>query len=162
MNLREIRLIVLHCSASRVTERYTFEQVRYDHMHKDPPWTDIGYHYYIELDGAIHKGRPLWRIGAHVRGHNGNSVGICYEGGLNAAGIPADTRTELQRAAILDCIKEVLELLRADGQDTSSIRILGHRDLSPDLNGDGTIQASERIKECPCFDAIPEYKWITA
>ena len=112
---------------------------------------DIGYHYYITRDGHLHEGRPLDQVGAHCRGHNRHSVGICYEGGLNASGIPADTRTSAQR-------KTLLILLRRLHLQFPSAIILGHRDLSPDLNGNGLIESHEWLKACPSFDAILEYE----
>ena len=40
--------------------------------------------------------------------------------------------------------------------------ILGHRDFSNDKDGSGVIESWERIKECPCFDAIPEYQFYNS
>ena len=90
--------------------------------------------------------RPLERPGAHARGCNAHSVGICYEGGLNERGRPADTRTDFQKHSLRAL---VLLLLK----DYPGSRLCGHRDLSPDLNGNGEIEPEEWIKECPCFDA---------
>ena len=85
--------------------------------------------------------------GAHVRGHNAHSLGICYEGGLDAHGHPADTRTDFQKHSLRVL---VMLLLR----DYPGSRLCGHRDLSPDLNGNGEIEPEEWIKVCPCFDAV--------
>lgn len=63
-------------------------------------WSDIGYHYVVKLDGTIESGRPLHRVGAHVKGHNDDSIGICYVGGLDAAGGPKNTLNLLQRDSI--------------------------------------------------------------
>ena len=147
--MRRINLIVIHCSATNENEDFDVDDIREMHLAKG--WSDIGYHYVITRDGQIQPGRGLNRKGAHVRGHNTGSIGICYIGGLDSTGKPKDTRTPQQKAALekLDrSLKTVFPTIE---------RTVGHRDLSPDLNGDGTIQASERIKECPCFDAIPEY-----
>ena len=84
--------------------------------------------------------------GAHVRGYNAHSLGICYEGGLDAHGHPADTRTDFLKHSLRVL---VMLLLR----DYPGSRLCGHRDLSPDLNGNGEIEPEEWIKECPCFDA---------
>lgn len=86
------------------------------------------------------------RSGAHAKGHNAHSVGICYEGGLDERGHPADTRTDFQKHSLRVL---VMLLLR----DYPGSRLCGHRDLSPDLNGNGEIEPEEWIKECPCFDA---------
>lgn len=149
---RTINLIVIHCSATRETQAYTFEDCLRDHRARG--FAKCGYHYYIRCDGTVHIGRALHEAGAHAQGHNSNSVGICYEGGLNAAGKPTDTRTPEQKAAILRCISEV----KLSG---TIARIVGHRDLSPDLNGNGVVEPNEWVKQCPCFNAIPEYLTLT-
>ena len=87
--MRTITLIVIHCSATREDREYSFEACRHDHIH-NRRYSDIGYHYYITRDGEIHKGRDVDRIGAHCKGHNAHSIGICYEGGLDADGRPKD------------------------------------------------------------------------
>ena len=86
-----------------------------------------------------------------MEGFNANSVGICYEGGMTTDGKPADTRTVQQKESILRLIKELLVLY-------PGTKVLGHRDLSPDLNHDGIIEPNEWMKTCPCFDAKKEYK----
>ena len=101
---------------------------------------------YIRRNGDIKTLRPMTQPGAHVRGHNAHSLGICYEGGLDAHGHPADTRTDFQKHSLRVL---VMLLLR----DYPGSRLCGHRDLSPDLNGNGEIEPEEWIKECPCFDA---------
>lgn len=78
--VRPINSIVIHCSASGDDYDLPLDSVRKDHLAKG--WLDVGYHYYITRDGVVHKARPLIKRGAHVRGHNEHSIGICYEGGL--------------------------------------------------------------------------------
>ena len=78
-NYRRIDLIVIHCSATRATQRYTVDDCRRDHRARG--FADIGYHYYITRDGVVHAGRPLYQVGAHATGYNSHSIGICYEGG---------------------------------------------------------------------------------
>lgn len=146
--LRPITLIIIHCTASRCTSTFTPEAL--DKLHRSRGFSYCGYHFYITHNGTIHPMRPLNQIGAHAYGHNANSIGIAYEGGLNAQGIPADTRTHEQRSALC-------ALLTAIHTVYPSALILGHRDLSPDLNHNGTIEPCEYIKQCPCFNAIPEY-----
>lgn len=149
--MRSVDLIVIHCSASKETVNYTFEQCIKDH--KARGFNTCGYHRFISRDGTIHEGRNFGTIGAHVRGHNSRSIGICYEGGLDKNGDPADTRTEAQHIALVKCIQEAIEY----GQGKIK-RICGHRDLSPDLNGNGVVEPDEFVKECPCFDAEPQYR----
>ena len=68
----------------------------------------IGYHYVVRRDGQIEPGRPEWMVGAHCKNHNAHSIGICYEGGLDIRGQPADTRTLAQKLAMLQLL-EVLQ-----------------------------------------------------
>ncbi len=103
-----------------------------------------------QADGDIKTTREIERIGAHAKGHNQNSIGICYEGGLDCHGHPADTRTEWQVHSMHVLI---LTLLR----DYPGCRVCGHRDLSPDLNGNGEIEPEEWIKACPCFEVKAEW-----
>ncbi len=134
--MRKITLIIIHCSATRVTQNYSFDACRRDHM-EHRRFTDIGYHYYITKDGVVHDGRPLERNGAHCRHHNKHSIGICYEGGLDKAGKPADTRTSEQKLALEELIEEL------KWQYPKAL-VVGHRELNPE-------------KACPCFDAVSEY-----
>ena len=147
--MRTITLIILHCSATRTTQKYSFRQCKADHLKLG--YKDIGYHYYITRDGQVHEGRPVWQVGAHCKGHNRHSIGVCYEGGLDAAGYPADTRTVAQRQSLRALLQRLID------QYPSAI-ILGHRDLSPDLNGNHRIEPSEWVKQCPCFDALLDYE----
>ena len=99
---REIKLLVIHCSATRCNVPFTVEQLRQCHLQRG--FKDIGYHFYITRDGELHHCRPISEPGAHVRGFNRHSIGICYEGGLDENGCPADTRTQAQRFALLDLL----------------------------------------------------------
>ena len=99
---REIKLLVIHCSATRCNVRFSVEQLRECHLQRG--FLDIGYHFYITRDGVLHHCRPISEMGAHVRGFNRHSIGICYEGGLNEDGKPADTRTAAQRFALIDLL----------------------------------------------------------
>ena len=146
--MRTITLIIIHCSATKAGQCYSFEQCRRDHMRRG--WKDIGYHYYITRDGAVHKGRALERVGAHCKGHNKNSIGVCYEGGLDMAGNAADTRTKAQCRSM----RRLLEELHERFPDAI---VMGHRDLSPDLDGNGRIEPDEWMKQCPCFDVLMDY-----
>jgi N-acetylmuramoyl-L-alanine amidase len=89
--------------------------------------------------------RPLEKIGAHARGHNSHSIGIAYEGGLDTLGSPCDTRTENQRISLQSLVASLK-------RDYPGVEVVGHRDLSPDLDGDGEISEDEWLKFCPCFD----------
>ena len=136
-NYREVRLLVIHCSATRYDRDFPVEALR--SSHKARGFADIGYHFYITRDGELHRCRPVNQIGAHAAGWNDKSIGICYEGGLDEQGRPADTRTYAQRCTLTD-------LLRQLRRDYPEARILGHYQLSPYIR-----------KACPCFDAREEY-----
>ena len=138
--MRVITLIVVHCSAVKPDQLSSAAQI--DSWHRERGFhLGIGYHYVIRRDGTIEPGRPEWMIGAHchVKGHhyNSHSIGICYEGGLDARGQPDDTRTAAQKATM----RQLLEDLH---QRYPRALIVGHRDLSHD-------------RDCPCFDACKEY-----
>ena len=132
--MRQINLIVIHCSATK--ENYPFTIQALETTHRKRGFTRIGYHYYIRQSGEVINIRPLSRIGAHAKGYNRNTIGICYEGGLDKVGKPKDTRTLEQRAALRQLVNELL--LRFPG-----CKVCGHRDLSPDLNHNGKIVTRE-------------------
>lgn len=96
--MRQINKIIMHCTASREGQPLTVADI--DKMHRARGWNGIGYHYVVYADGSVHKGRSVEKAGAHVSGHNADSIGICYVGGLDGSGNPKDTRTEVQKAAI--------------------------------------------------------------
>lgn len=145
---RRIDYLVVHCTATREGQHITVEDIRRWHMNKG--WSDIGYHYVIYLDGSIHKGRPVSRIGAHVKGFNKYSIGITYVGGVSKDLAPKDTRTYEQ--------KKALSLLLSELKCRHpKAKIMGHRDFSPDKNNNGIIEPFEWMKACPSFDAKGEY-----
>ena len=144
--LDEIHTIVVHCSATRCDQDVSAADI--DTMHKARGWSMIGYHRVIRLDGSIEKGRDLERRGAHVAGNNKNTVGICMIGGLNIDGRPADTFNGSQYHALFAEISYLSSVLPALN------KVCGHRDFSPDINGDGLITPEEWIKDCPCFDVV--------
>ena len=128
--MRVITLIVIHCSA--VTPDQTSSAAQIDSWHRQRGYhLGIGYHYVIRRNGDIEPGRPEWMVGAHCLNHNKYSIGVCYEGGLDARGQPADTRTYEQKAAM----RKLLERLH---RDYPKAVIVGHHDLDP-------------MKDCPCI-----------
>ena len=135
--MRTITLIVIHCSAVRPGQRSSAKKIN-DWHHDRGFQNGIGYHFVVRRDGSIELGRPLEMIGAHVVGHNRHSIGICYEGGLNSAGEPEDTRTPEQKVTL----RKLLEELH---RKFPKALIVGHRDLNPG-------------KKCPCYDVISEYR----
>ena len=130
--MRKINYLVIHCSATRSDRDFPVEALRRCHVQQNH-WSDIGYHFYLTKDGTIYPCRPTSKSGAHVKGHNLDSIGICYEGGLDPHGNPADTRTALQKASMAELLKKLHALY-------PEAKILGHRDF-PGVK-----------KACPCFD----------
>lgn len=142
--MRPIDLIVIHCSATPEGREVSVADI--DRMHKQRGFRKIGYHYFIRLDGTLDIGRPVAEVGAHVAGKNARSIGICYAGGLaRDAKTPKDTRTPPQLRTLAKLVADLMH--RFPGA-----RVCGHRDLSPDLDGDGVIERHEWLKACPCFD----------
>ncbi len=137
--MRQINKIIIHCSATREGENIPVETIKDWHVN-GRGWSDIGYHFYIDLYGEIHKGRDIAKIGAHCKGQNRNSIGICYCGGVEADGkTPKDTRLDCQKEALI----AVLRTLKAMYPEAV---IHSHRDYAN--------------KACPSFDATTEYKHL--
>ena len=155
--MRKIDSIVIHCTATR--PHVNWGALDIDRMHRmERGYKMIGYHYVICRDGRIEEGRPLTMEGAHCKekglsglSYNKHSIGIVYVGGLDANGNPADTRTLEQKKSLAELVYRLME------QYPDITEVIGHRDASPDLNGDGAITADEWTKHCPCFDVRAEF-----
>lgn len=135
--MRKINQIVDHCSATPKGKYFDVDDIREWHV-KGNGWTDVGYHYIVLLDGTIQLGRPIEVPGAHVSGHNDDTISVCYIGG-GTKGNEEDTRT-LEQFKSLHYLHQTLKRIFKDAE------ILGHRDF------EGVT------KLCPCFDAKEEYK----
>lgn len=135
---RLITELIVHCSATPAGRDVTASDIRRWHK-EERGFADIGYHFVVRLDGRVECGRPMAVVGAHCRGHNSRSVGVCYVGGIGSDGRPADTRTPAQRQALLG-------LLTALRRRFPGASIHGHRDFAP--------------KACPSFDATAEYRTL--
>jgi len=127
--MREIKRFIIHCSATPPSMDIGAEEIRQWHL--DRGWSDIGYHHVIRRDGIVEGGRQHETVGAHVKGHNGDSIGICVVGGVNAAGDPDCNFTYRQWESLLDLMDE---LMREYPEST----VHGHREFAN--------------KACPCFD----------
>lgn len=132
--LRRVTHIIVHCSAT--PEGRDIGVADIDRYHRSRGFACIGYHWIVRLDGRIECGRSEALTGAHCRGLNHCSIGVCYVGGIDAAGRPKDTRTPAQRKALLHLLSDL-------HRSYPNARIYGHRDFAP--------------KACPCFDATKEY-----
>ncbi|ULQ47386.1 N-acetylmuramoyl-L-alanine amidase [Flagellatimonas centrodinii] len=136
--MRPIEQLIIHCAATKPSMDIGAAEIRQWHLGNG--WSDIGYNYVIRRNGLIENGRDLDRdgnvdeeVGAHAKGFNARSIGICLVGGLNQAGQPAPEFTEAQFTAL----NGLLAGLRIRYPNTE---ILGHRDL-PGV-----------AKACPSFD----------
>jgi N-acetyl-anhydromuramyl-L-alanine amidase AmpD len=147
MPRKSTQAIVIHCTATLAHQDFRRDDI--DAMHRRRGFRNgIGYHYLIDLSGKIEVGRaPDDSVGAHVQGFNDRTLGIAYVGGLRSSDAkPVDTRTDAQKLAMETLCRKLLVKY-------PSAVILGHRDLSPDLDGDGVVEPHEWMKQCPCFDA---------
>lgn len=140
--------IVIHCSATRPQANVGRDIIREWHLAKG--WADIGYALVIRRNGLLEFGRHFDDIGAHVAGWNGSTVGLVLVGGLYGDGSEANDDFEgLYTVEQGNALRNALHFLTAAYPDAL---IVGHRDLSPDLNHDGKITRNEWLKTCPGFD----------
>lgn len=149
--MRKIRYLVVHCTASPQTQKVK-DILNYWKVALG--WKSPGYHVIVEPDGTAHELQNIAEPTNGVKGFNANSIHISYIGGVDPNGNPIDNRTPQQKEVIL-------RYLKAWKKRFPNARILGHRDFSPDKNGNGRVDPWERIKGCPSFNAIPEYSTIT-
>lgn len=105
--MRKITEIIIHCSATIEGKDYTVADI--DRWHRQRGFQMVGYNYIIRIDGSIEVGRPIEMVGAHCVGHNRNSIGICYIGGLSKGGKPKDTRTPQQKSSLCALIEQLKE-----------------------------------------------------
>lgn len=132
--MRTINDIIIHCSATPEGRVVTVQDI--DRWHRERGFNGIGYHYVVYIDGSIHKGRSDSEVGAHCKGHNAHTIGICYVGGCDTAMRPKDTRTAAQRKAMEKLVRELK--FRFPG-----VTIHGHNEY-------------DHGKACPSFDV---QKW---
>jgi len=144
--MRKIDYLVVHCTAGPQDQKT--QDIKH-YWAKVLGWKSYGYHYLINKDGSVENLTDISKPTNGVKGYNANSIHVCYKGGVNGK----DTRTHDQKAA-LERVLKTLKVMFPKAQ------IKGHRDFSPDKNGDGKIDSRDWIKICPCFDAMIEYKNI--
>lgn len=162
MDIKNVNRIVVHCSATRPGLDLGARDIRRMHTQPKPEgngWSDIGYHWVIRRSGAIETGRPETRQGAHVGGHNENSWGVCLVGGVSREGRSEDNFTLEQYQSL----EKLLKALEANSPAATGPRdVCGHRDLSPDADGDGVVEREEWLKDCPCFDVRAWWERVSA
>ena len=138
MNRRKATtMIILHCSATREGQDIKAADIK--RWHKERGFDDIGYHYVIDLDGTIEKGRAEELVGAHCKGHNATSIGICYVGGCDKNMKPKDTRTPEQKRSMLSLVRKLVNKYKIP-----VTQIWAHHDF-------------DKHKACPSFD-ISEFR----
>lgn len=106
--MREINQIILHCSATKPSQQVTVEDIKKWHVEENG-WSACGYHYVIELNGDVSEGRNVEIAGAHCKGHNASSIGVCYIGGLDEDGKPKNTLNEDQKESLFQLVKDLLD-----------------------------------------------------
>jgi N-acetylmuramoyl-L-alanine amidase len=137
--VRHINEIIVHCTATRPewaaneSNLWQVAEVRRWHV-EDRNFSDIGYHYLIHRNGYVSDGRPIGRAGAHVKGHNANSIGISLFGGFGGATTDQfeDHFTPEQDKALRKLIAKLQE------QYPTIEKVSGHSEYA--------------AKACPCFD----------
>tara|TARA_R110000803_G_scaffold54610_2_gene111339 strand:- start:156 stop:581 length:426 start_codon:yes stop_codon:yes gene_type:complete len=138
--MREFKRIILHCTATREGQHYNVKDIRLWHTSPPRNWSDIGYHYLIQIDGTIEIGRPITKIGAHTKGENEDSIGIAYVGGLDRnTDRPKDTMTVEQEIAFL-------RLVDSSRLIFGEISLHGHNEFSS--------------KACPSFNVNEKFKFL--
>ncbi len=87
--MRDLTEIIGHCPATRPnwreSQKIAIKPGEIKHWHLDLLWTDIGYHFVIDLDGTLVTGRPLAPMGAYGNGHNEDTIGVALMGGHGSA-----------------------------------------------------------------------------
>lgn len=133
--MRKIEKLFVHCSATKPTMDIGAKEIREWHVQGNG-WKDIGYHFVIRRNGVVEDGRPIEQVGAHVAGHNANSVGVCLVGGIDEKGSAEANFTPGQWKALI----RVLRVLKAEYPKAT---IHGHNEFA--------------AKACPSFNV---QKWL--
>jgi len=134
--VRNIDKLIIHCSAT--PEAMDIGESEINQWHKQRGWSSIGYHYVIRRSGKLERGRDIGRAGAHARGYNKDSIGICLIGGVDENSKSCDNYTISQK-------RKLQQLLNFLVITFPSSEVLGHRDVK------GVR------KSCPCFDVREWY-----
>ena len=140
VDMRNINKIIIHCSYTRPSQDIGAAEIRAWHVQQNN-WADIGYHYVITRNGLIEMGRPALLAGAHTRGHNEDSIGVCLIGGMDEDDrTPVFNFTRSQMDALTKLVEELLI-------DSPFAKIHGHNEF-------------DAGKECPCFNVQEYFKGL--
>lgn len=145
--MRTIERIFVHCTAG--SQKATVEDLKREFKAKG--WKNPGYHYVVMPSGRVENLLSEENVSNGVQGYNSTSINVAYIGGIDRNGKAVDNRTPEQKKSLISVLSELK-------QKYPDAVILGHRDVSPDINKNGIVDPWERIKECPCFNAKEEYK----
>lgn len=139
--MRKIDMIVIHCAATKPSMDIGMKEINLWHRQRGffniASGLAIGYHYVIRRDGTVENGRPVSEAGAHAKGYNAHSIGICLVGGIDKDGNPQNNFTKPQWKALKEL---VLKLKKA--YNIKKDKIIGHNQVA--------------AKACPCFK-VPEW-----
>jgi len=127
--MRKIHSFIIHCAATKPSMDIGVKDI--DRWHRARGWLKVGYHFVIKRDGTLEEGRNVNEVGAHAKGHNTYSIGICLAGGIDEEGNSEDNFTDEQK-------RMLCTLLYSLRIDYPNARTIGHNEISS--------------KECPCFD----------
>ena len=135
--MRKLTRIILHCTATPEGRHVDVATIR--EWHRKRGWSDVGYHFVIYLDGSVHNGRPVEKVGAHVSGHNADTIGVVYVGGTDAAGKAKDTMNDAQQTAFVNLIKALRD-------QYGPLTLHGHNEYA--------------AKACPSFNVKQKFQWL--
>ena len=135
--MRKLDRIILHCTATPEGRHVDVDTIRV--WHKARGWSDVGYHFFIYIDGSVHAGRAVEKTGAHVSGHNATTIGVVYVGGTDAAGKAKDTMNAAQETAFVNLVKHLRDQF-------GPLTLHGHNEYA--------------AKACPSFKVKDKFKWL--
>jgi N-acetylmuramoyl-L-alanine amidase len=135
--VRKLDRIILHCTATPEGRHVDVDTIRV--WHKARGWSDVGYHFFIYIDGSVHSGRDVSKTGAHVSGHNATTIGVVYVGGTDAAGKAKDTMNAAQETAFVNLVKHLRD-------QYGPLTLHGHNEYA--------------AKACPSFKVKDKFKWL--
>jgi N-acetylmuramoyl-L-alanine amidase len=135
--MRKLTRIILHCTATPDGRHVDVDTIR--GWHKRRGWSDIGYHYVIYIDGSVHAGRDVAKAGAHVSGHNADTIGVVYVGGTDAGGKAKDTMNDAQETAFVNLVKHLRD-------QYGPLTLHGHNEYA--------------AKACPSFNVKQKFEWL--
>ena len=122
--MRSIKSVVLHCSDSDIVDHDNVETIRKWHV-EERGWSNVGYHFIIVRDGQVFPGRSVEKIGAHAKGHNKYSIGICLTG--------RNKFTDMQFSSLYGLLNRLFMLYNLEWKD-----VVLHNEL-------------DKAKTCPNF-----------